>query len=292
MRFVDYLDADRILVPLGAPTLEEAIFRLLGLLPDSMFASVQAREKAARDLAQGERGEAVYLSRQVIAVFADQEGLTRPTVLVGSEPEPFTVTLKDRDEPDSARIVLLLLVPGKASAFRARTAPTLRSFLSREAVPDDLLAATSAEEFLAVPGLDVVRFPDSAQVAEAMEAARYRVYPESSAEELMELMIRRKLHAVPVVGEGFEVLGVVTAGDALRHLLARDREGREELTARDIMTRQVLCVSEDQDLRDVAQILVNRGVDQLPVVREGQFVGFVTRDSALASLAAAPQDPD
>jgi CBS domain-containing protein len=292
MRFVDYLDPDRMLVPLGAPTLEEAVFRLLGLLPESMFASVQAREKAARELAHGERGEAVYLAREVIAVFAEQEGLTRATVLVGSEPEPFTVTLQDREEPDTARIVLLLLVPGKASAFRARTAPTLRSFLSREGVQEDLLAATSAEEFLAVPGLDAVRFPDSAQVAEAMEAARYRVYPESSAEELMELMIRRKLHAVPVVGEGYEVLGVVTAGDALRHLLARDREGREELTARDIMTRQVLCVSEDQDLRDVAQILVNRGVDQLPVVREGQFVGFVTRDSALATLAVALQDPD
>jgi len=292
MRFVDYLDPDRILVPLGAPTLEEAVFRLLGLLPDSAFPSVQAREKAARDLAQGERGEAVYLARQVVAVFAEQEGLTRPTVLVGSEPEPFAVTLQDREEADAARLVLLFLVPGKASAFRARTAPTLRSFLSREGVPEALLAATSAEDFLAVPGLDSVRFPESAQVAEAMEAARYRVYPESSAEELMELMIRRKLHAVPVVGEGYEVLGVVTAGDALRHLLARDREGREELTVRDIMTRQVLCVSEDQDLRDVAKLLVNRGVDQLPVVREGQFVGFVTRDSALASLAAAPQDSD
>ncbi|HSM04862.1 MAG TPA: CBS domain-containing protein [Longimicrobiales bacterium] len=292
MRFVDYLDADRILVPLGAPTLEEAIFRLLGLLPDAMFSSVQAREKAARDLAQGERGEVVYLAREVIAVFAEQEGLTRPTVLVGLERDPFTVILKDREDPDQARLLLLFLVPGKASAFRARTAPTLRSFLSREGAPEALLAADSPEAFLATPGLEGVRFPDAAQVAEAMEAARYRVYPESSAEELVDLMIRRKLRAVPVVGEGYEVLGVVTAGDALRHLLARDREGREELTARDIMTRQVLCVSEDQDLKDVAQILVNRGVAQLPVVREGQFVGFITRDSALASLAAVSQDPD
>jgi CBS domain-containing protein len=50
------------------------------------------------------------------------------------------------------------------------------------------------------------------------------------------------------------------------------------------MTRAVLCVSEDQELREVAQLMVNRDVEQLPVVRDGQLVGFITRDSVLAAL--------
>ena len=109
--------------------------------------------------------------------------------------------------------------------------------------------------------------------------------------EVMDLMIRRELSAVPVVGEGYVVLGVVTTEDALRHLLAAERIGESaELTARDLMTRQVLCVSEDQELRDVAQLMISRGAAQLPVVREGQFVGFVTRDSALATLGGGEDD--
>ncbi|HSG49985.1 MAG TPA: CBS domain-containing protein, partial [Longimicrobiales bacterium] len=150
---------------------------------------------------------------------------------------------------------------------------------------ESLLAAPDPRAALNVPGLDRLRFPEQPQVAEAVQAVRYRVYPETPVAELVDLMIRRSLHAVPVVGEGYEVLGIVTTGDALEHLLARARTGgEEEGTARDIMTRAVLCVSEEQELREVAQLMVNRDVEQLPVVREGQLVGFITRDSVLEAL--------
>ena len=291
MRFVDLLEAGDILVPLKAPTLEEAVFQLLGRLADAERLGVASREKAAAEFARGDRGEVVYLQHEVVALFAEKEGLTRTVVLAGASPDPFEVVVKGREEPDHARIVLLFLVPGKATSIRARMAPTLRSFFARQGVVEAMADASTPEAFLSAPGLDEVRFPDHAQVAEAVEPARYRVYPESPAAELVDLMIRRGLSAIPVVGEGYEVLGVVTTEDALRHLLASERAGGSgELTARDLMTRQVLCVSEDQDLRDVAQLMVNRSTGQLPVVREGQFVGFVTRASALATLGGGGRD--
>jgi CBS domain-containing protein len=285
MLFTDLLDPDRVVVPLEAPTLEEALFQLLGRLPEATRLTAPAREKVAAELARGDRGEVVYLQHEVVAIFAEREGLTGTLVLAGVGSAPFEVVVKGREEPDRARVILLFLVPGKATSIRARMAPTLRSFLARDGVVDAMTNATTPQEFLQAPWLDAVRFAEHAQVSEAVEVARYRVYPESPAGELLDLMIRRRLTAVPVVGEGYEVLGVVTSEDALRHLLAAERRGEGEgLTARDVMTRQVLCVSEDQDLRDVAQLMVSRGAAQLPVVREGQFVGFVTRDSALAAL--------
>ena len=291
MDFIDLLDAEGVVVPLEAPTLEEAVFQLLGRLPDADRSGVATREKAAEGFARGDRGEVVYLDREVVALFAEWEGLTRTRVLAGAAPAPFEVMVKGREEPDRARLVFLFLVPGKATSVRARMAPTLRSFLAREGTVEAMVKAGSPEAFLAAPGLDQVNFPEHAQVSEAVEAAKYRVYPETPAEEVMDLMIRRELSAVPVVGEGYEVLGVVTTEDALRHLLAAERIGESaELTSRDLMTRQVLCVSEDQELRDVAQLMISRGAAQLPVVREGQFEGFVTRDSALATLGGGEDD--
>ena len=70
--------------------------------------------------------------------------------------------------------------------------------------------------------------------------------------------------------------------------------GREEkpgLVARDFMTRTVLCVSEGQALVEAANMMVNRDVEQLPVVREGELVGFVTRDSILRALTGS-LEPD
>jgi len=58
------------------------------------------------------------------------------------------------------------------------------------------------------------------------------------------------------------------------------------------MTRAVLCVSEDQTLVDVASLMVNRDVEQLPVVREGELVGFVTREAVLRALLVPGLDSD
>lgn len=129
------------------------------------------------------------------------------------------------------------------------------------------------------------------RVEHALESVRYRVYPETPLNEVIDLIVRRGIHAVPVVGEAYEVLGIITAGDALGQIL-RDRPGsesaeapeREAQTARDVMTRTVLCVSEDQLLFEAAHMMVHRDVEQLPVVRDSELIGFLTREAILRTL--------
>ena len=112
-------------------------------------------------------------------------------------------------------------------------------------------------------------------------------------QEVVDLMVRRELQAVPVVGEDYEFLGVVTTGTAMDELVSRARAesvggghatARGEPTAREIMTRTVMCVSEDQSLIEAASIMVNRDVEQLPVIRDGEMVGFLARGEVLRWL--------
>ncbi len=136
-------------------------------------------------------------------------------------------------------------------------------------------------------------------VEDAVEPAQYRVYPETPLDEVVDLMVRREVHAVPVVGESYEVLGIITTGDALDQIL-RDapaeeterRGSRDPLTARDVMTRAVLCVSETEPLLAAAQMMVNKKVDQLPVVRDGELIGLITRDAILSTLHAGSRTVD
>jgi len=130
-------------------------------------------------------------------------------------------------------------------------------------------------------------------VEDALQPAKYRVYPDTPLPEVVDLMVRREIRAVPVVGEQYEVLGIITTGDALDQVLRENlgeevegEGGEESLTARDVMTRSVLCVSESQKLTDAARMMVNRGVDLLPVVREGELIGLITRDAILSALHA------
>jgi len=133
----------------------------------------------------------------------------------------------------------------------------------------------------------------------AFEAVQYRVYPETPLTEVIDLMVRRAAHAIPVVGEQYEVLGIITTGAALKRVLregpGEDDEGRENRdvqTARDIMTRAVLCVSETQPLMDAARMMMNRDVEQLPVVRDGELIGLITRDAVLSALHGNRDDQD
>jgi CBS domain-containing protein len=45
-----------------------------------------------------------------------------------------------------------------------------------------------------------------------------------------------------------------------------------------------MCISEEQSLIEAASIMVNRGVEQLPVIREGEMVGLLTRREVLRWL--------
>lgn len=56
------------------------------------------------------------------------------------------------------------------------------------------------------------------------------------------------------------------------------------ILARDVMSRAVLCVTEDQDLVDAGKMMANRDLAQLPVVREGEMVGFLTREAVLRAI--------
>lgn len=132
-------------------------------------------------------------------------------------------------------------------------------------------------------------------VENAVEPAQHRVHADTPLSEVIDLMVRKAARAVPVVGEHFEVLGIITTGDALGHVL-RERPTEETppaeeegpKTARDVMTRAVLCVTESQPLADAARMMVNRKIEQLPVVRDGELVGLVTRDAVLQALHGAP----
>jgi CBS domain-containing protein len=90
------------------------------------------------------------------------------------------------------------------------------------------------------------------------------------------------------VGDASEVLGMVTSGDALGQLMhepsTHGADPEETLTARDVMTRSVMCVSEGQPLIEAAHMMLHKDVDQIPVAREGRLVGIVTRANVLRAL--------
>ncbi|MEN8374858.1 MAG: CBS domain-containing protein [Gemmatimonadota bacterium] len=121
-----------------------------------------------------------------------------------------------------------------------------------------------------------------------------RRYPSVAADApltaAVERMLEHEVRAIPVVGEKDEVLGMVSSRDVLEALLPElgrepDEEG-EAGVVRDIMSRTVLCVPEDLAVTDVANMMINKHVEQVPVVRDGRLAGVLTRSDIIRNLFA------
>ena len=118
--------------------------------------------------------------------------------------------------------------------------------------------------------------------------------PSMSVGDLADMLVRRRLRAVPVIDEEGIILGMVTDHQVMLHLLPMLDEDRSVSRAvgpsmkvgevRDIMERTVLCVNEAEPLADVIRLMLDKELERLPVVRDGQLVGFVTRGDIIRRL--------
>jgi CBS domain-containing protein len=291
MKLADLLMDDWIAVPLEVRDLKEAVAALVQLLVHSGSVDPEGGLRLLRDL-PSTRGEVVRVNDEIVLVLGRFESLDDVSVLLGIGKEPFVVSTDPARGPSTARALILMLTPRRLDLFKERFVPALARALKDEGRTARLLSAGSPMEIRAFKELMGVELQDRFLVEDALTPLQYRIYPDTPLLEVVDLMVRRGLRAVPVVGESYQVLGVITVGDALKHMIPRVRGGEEgaaagaakELTARDVMTRTVMCVSEHQSLIEAANLMINRDVEQLPVVRDGELIGTLTRDSILRVL--------
>ena len=142
------------------------------------------------------------------------------------------------------------------------------------------------------------------------------VGPEMPVSAVAAMLLERRISAVPVIDEDRRILGIVSEGDLMRRGEAEPRRswwltvfGEAEemarefvkthgLRAKDVMTRDVVSVTEETPVSDIAAVLEMRGFKRVPVVRDGRLVGIVSRADLLRWLAVhgvkpmAPEDRD
>jgi len=136
------------------------------------------------------------------------------------------------------------------------------------------------------------------------------VGPDASVREAALLLADKGITSAPVVDRG-EVVGIVSEGD-LFHLQDEDTDGPKRRSSwyrliedqqaaaafdakahnmhvRDVMTHNIISVSELTSLADVADTLVSNNVKQLLVMREKKLLGVVSRTDIVRTLAARPE---
>jgi CBS domain-containing protein len=127
----------------------------------------------------------------------------------------------------------------------------------------------------------------------------------ASVTEVAKLLVERGISAVPVVNDDNRVIGMVSEGDLLHRTetgteqhrpwwlemiastnqLAADYIKSHGCSVKDVMTRDVICVSDSTPVVDIAIVLEANRIKRVPVLRNGNLVGIVSRANLVQALA-------
>jgi CBS domain-containing protein/mannitol/fructose-specific phosphotransferase system IIA component (Ntr-type) len=292
VRLSEFLRPDRIVLPLEAGTLREAAGALLDRLLTT--GAIANPDKLAQRITELRSEDVVALGERAFLIHFRTDAVREMAVALGVAPRDIVREL-GAEEVQHARIALMIVAPPRMAARYLQVLGALARVLSRPQIVEQILAAHDATTLVTLPAFSEVELPRQLAVGDIMTMRPRTATPDTPLRDAALQMARSGIAALPVVGENEVIVGMLGERDLLRHMLSSYLQGdtpprptpdgvNARRAVRDAMTRQVLCVSPEQPLAEVASLMINKDVDQVPVVREGRLVGFLTRGDIIRKL--------
>jgi CBS domain-containing protein len=126
------------------------------------------------------------------------------------------------------------------------------------------------------------------------------VMPDTPVKEVAALLVSRCINAVPVIDAQGGLVGIVSEADLVsletmpdprRHAIPTGNgDGPIPVTARDVMTADVVAAPGDADVAEIARTMVDRHIKQIPILSDGHVVGIVARRDLLRVLAREDEE--
>lgn len=135
-------------------------------------------------------------------------------------------------------------------------------------------------------------------VEELMSRDVITVQPDTPLKEVAELLCKHRISGVPVVAD-HRVIGILSQTDivakergrlAPRRFRRKDDAKRTAHTAGDAMSEPPVVVEPWRSASSAAALMLERGVNRLPVVDGGSLVGIVTGTDLVRAFARGDQE--
>ena len=122
-------------------------------------------------------------------------------------------------------------------------------------------------------------------VKDVMTRNPVTVQVSASIPEVTEIMNKKNVSKLPVLGKNGSLVGVVTKADLVKatpssattldmfelsYLLSK-------LTVEKVMVRKVRCATENETVEDAARLMADYGISCLPIMRDELLVGIITQ---------------
>ena len=123
------------------------------------------------------------------------------------------------------------------------------------------------------------------QVKDFMTKKLVTFTPEDSMHTVIDQLVEHGISGAPVVDSKNRLVGIISEGDCLKQVVRGKYLNTPELMGdvRDYMTTDVICVSPDENILEVATKFLKLRIRRFPVLDQGKLVGQISqRDIMLA----------
>ena len=121
-------------------------------------------------------------------------------------------------------------------------------------------------------------------VREIMSRDCYRVTGKTAVSTLAEGLSLHRLPGVPVVDDRDHLIGFISEQDVLGKVLESTYLNEEPPLVRELMRHEVLTVTPNKSITDLAQEMLSNKPKVYPVVEQERLVGIVTRRDVLNAI--------
>jgi CBS domain-containing protein len=102
----------------------------------------------------------------------------------------------------------------------------------------------------------------------------YTIPADATVFEALSLMAEKNVGSL-VILEGETLIGLISERDYARKVILKGKFSKDTPVS-EIMTREPVTVSLDQDLEQCMELMTDKRVRHLPVVKEGRMMGIIS----------------
>lgn len=121
-------------------------------------------------------------------------------------------------------------------------------------------------------------------VGERMSRPVITIHPEMPMQDALKLMQKERVRRFPVVDKRGRLVGIVSDKDLLNASPSKATSLTiyevnyllSKITVKEIMTRDVITITEDTPLEEAARIMADNKIGGLPIVRGNEVSGIIT----------------
>lgn len=121
-------------------------------------------------------------------------------------------------------------------------------------------------------------------VKDYMQANVQAIPVEASVREVVEHLLKWNLSGAPVVNAEMRLIGFVSESDCMKEMLNSAFFGEDSVQVTNIMRHDVLSVTPETSILEIAETMLGNKPKNYPVVEQGKLVGLINRRNILLAL--------